>query len=57
MPNEYVLEVKNLKQYYPIKGGVFQRKIGEVKAVDGISFNVKKGETVGLVGESGCGKS
>ena len=57
MPNEYVLEVKNLKQYYPIKGGVFQRKIGEVKAVDDISFNVKKGETVGLVGESGCGKS
>lgn len=57
MSNEYVLEVKDLKQYYPIKGGVFQRKIGEVKAVDGISFNVKKGQTVGLVGESGCGKS
>ncbi|MCJ0952356.1 ABC transporter ATP-binding protein [Mammaliicoccus sciuri] len=57
MSNEYVLEVKNLKQYYPIKGGVFQRKVGEVKAVDGISFNIKAGQTVGLVGESGCGKS
>lgn len=57
MSNDYVLEVKNLKQYYPIKGGVFQRKVGEVKAVDGISFNIKAGQTVGLVGESGCGKS
>ncbi|PNZ37529.1 ABC transporter ATP-binding protein [Staphylococcus lutrae] len=55
--SENVLEVKNLKQYYPIRGGVFQRKIGEVKAVDGISFTIKAGQTVGLVGESGCGKS
>ncbi len=57
MVNENILEVKNLKQYYPIKGGVFQRKVGEVKAVDDISFSIKKGQTVGLVGESGCGKS
>ncbi|EGQ2916747.1 ATP-binding cassette domain-containing protein [Staphylococcus pseudintermedius] len=53
----YILEVNELKQYYPIKGGVFQRKIGEVKAVDGISFVIEPGQTVGLVGESGCGKS
>ncbi|PCF35035.1 peptide ABC transporter substrate-binding protein [Staphylococcus delphini] len=53
----YILEVNDLKQYYPIKGGVFQRKIGEVKAVDGISFVIEPGQTVGLVGESGCGKS
>lgn len=43
MVNENILEVKNLKQYYPIKGGVFQRKVGEVKAVDDISFSIKKG--------------
>lgn len=57
MTESYVLEVKNLKQYYPIKSGVLQRKVGEVKAVDDISFKIKKGQTVGLVGESGCGKS
>ncbi|AVQ33002.1 dipeptide ABC transporter ATP-binding protein [Staphylococcus muscae] len=57
MSNNSILEVKNLKQYYPIKGGVFKRKVGEVKAVDVISFTVKEGQTVGLVGESGCGKS
>jgi oligopeptide/dipeptide ABC transporter ATP-binding protein len=57
MTNETILEVNNLKQYYPIRGGIFQRKIGEVKAVDDISFKIKKGQTVGLVGESGCGKS
>ncbi|MCE5491878.1 ATP-binding cassette domain-containing protein [Staphylococcus pseudintermedius] len=54
---DYILEVNELKQYYPIKGGVFQRKISEVKAVDGISFVIEPGQTVGLVGESGCGKS
>jgi oligopeptide transport system ATP-binding protein len=52
-----LLEVKNLKKYFPITGGVLDRKIGDVKAVDSISFTVRKGETLGLVGESGCGKS
>lgn len=54
---ENLLEVQNLKTYYPIHGGFFKRVIGNVKAVDGISFEIKKGETMGLVGESGCGKS
>ncbi|SFS65312.1 ABC transporter ATP-binding protein [Marininema halotolerans] len=54
---ETLLEVKHLKKYYPIHGGVFGRKIGEVKAVDDVSFTVRKGETLGIVGESGCGKS
>ncbi|QOR34055.1 ABC transporter ATP-binding protein [Clostridium sp. 'deep sea'] len=52
-----LVEVKNLKKYFPITGGVFSKKIGEVKAVDGVSFNINKGEIYGLVGESGCGKS
>lgn len=55
-PNN-LLEIKNLKTYYPVKGGFFKRTIGNVKAVDNISFEIKKGETFGLVGESGCGKS
>src|SRR5690625_1789929 len=52
-----LLEVQNLKKYYPVTAGFFRRKIGDVKAVDGISLTLKKGETFGLVGESGCGKS
>ncbi|MFX1326109.1 MAG: ATP-binding cassette domain-containing protein, partial [Promethearchaeota archaeon] len=52
-----LLEVKDLKVYYPLIGGVLKRQFGSVKAVDGITFNIKTGETVGLVGESGCGKS
>jgi oligopeptide transport system ATP-binding protein len=52
-----LLVVKNLKKYFPIRRGVLQRKVGDVKAVDGISFSIKRGETLGLVGESGCGKS
>ena len=54
---EVLLEVKGLKKYFPITGGLFGKKTGEVKAVDDISFFVKKGETLGIVGESGCGKS
>ena len=57
MAAEEILTVKGLKKYYPVKAGVFQRVVGLVKAVDDISFNINKGETVGLVGESGCGKS
>ncbi|MCD5325523.1 MULTISPECIES: ABC transporter ATP-binding protein [Pontibacillus] len=52
-----LLEVNHLKKYFPITGGIFGKKIGEVKAVDGVSFAVYQGETLGLVGESGCGKS
>ncbi len=54
---DYILEVNNLKQYFPIKDGFFQRVVGYVKAVDGISFKIERGTTMGLVGESGCGKS
>lgn len=54
---ENLLEVRNLKKYYPVTGGFFKRTIGNVKAVDDISFAIRKGETLGLVGESGCGKS
>lgn len=55
--SDVLLEVNNLKKYFPIRSGVFQRTVGHVKAVDGISFKLKRGETIGLVGESGCGKS
>src|SRR5690625_5302010 len=52
-----ILEVKGLKKYFDIQGGIFGKKIGEVKAVDGVSFHVNRGEILGIVGESGCGKS
>ncbi len=55
--NEVLVRVENLKKYFPIRRGVLRRQVGAVQAVDGISFDIKKGETVGLVGESGCGKS
>jgi peptide/nickel transport system ATP-binding protein len=58
MPNHRnLLEVKNLKQYFPIKAGLLQRVVGHVKAVDNVSFTIKRGTTMGLVGESGCGKT
>jgi oligopeptide/dipeptide ABC transporter ATP-binding protein len=52
-----LLEVRNLKKYFPVKKGIFSRKVGDVKAVDGVSFSLERGETLGLVGESGCGKT
>ncbi|MGE3540868.1 MAG: ABC transporter ATP-binding protein [Candidatus Tectimicrobiota bacterium] len=52
-----LLEVKHLKKYFPIKGGVFSKTIGHVYAVDDVNFTLARGETLGLVGESGCGKS
>lgn len=52
-----LIEVKDLKKYYPVQGGIFGRTIGYVKAVDGISFSIEKKKTLGLVGESGCGKT
>ena len=55
--SEYLLEVRNLKKYFPIKGGLLSHTVGQVKAVDGVSFRIKRGTTMGLVGESGCGKS
>ena len=55
--SDVVLSVRNLKTHYPIVGGLFKKVIGQVKAVDGVSFDLHKKETLGLVGESGCGKT
>ena len=55
---DILVDVRNLKVYFPVTAGlIFQRKIADVKAVDGVSFEIRRGETLGLVGESGCGKS
>jgi oligopeptide transport system ATP-binding protein len=56
--DDLLMNVQNLKMYFPVTAGlIFQRKVADVKAVDGLSFEIKRGETLGLVGESGCGKS
>ena len=56
--HENLVEVQNLKMYFPVMSGViFQRKVADIKAVDDVSFNIRRGETLGLVGESGCGKT
>ena len=54
---DVILEVSDLVKHFPVTGGIFSRSVGHVKAVDGISFYVRQGETLGIVGESGCGKS
>ena len=55
--DEVLVEVENLVMYFPVKGGVFQRKVADIKAVDGMSFHIKRGETLGLVGDTACGKT
>src|SRR6185369_12620985 len=52
-----LVEVRDLVKHFPIRGGILQRTINQVKAVDGVSFTIRRGETLGLVGESGCGKT
>ena len=54
---DHLLEVKQLKKYFPIRSGFLRRVVGHVKAVDDVSFHVNRGETLALVGESGCGKT
>ena len=55
--SEYILELENVRKYFPIKGGIIQRTVSYVRAVDRVSFKVRRGETIGIVGESGCGKT
>ncbi len=57
MSDAPVLQVEGLVKHFPIHGGLLQRQVGAVRAVDGVTFSIRRGETLGLVGESGCGKS
>ena len=54
---ENIIDIRKLKKYYPVKGGIFKKHVADVKAVDGIDLTIRKGECLGLVGESGCGKT
>lgn len=55
--NDTILDIKDLKMYFPVTRGLLRRKVADVKAVDGVTFKIRRGETLGLVGESGCGKT
>ena len=57
MSAEYVIEVNDLKKYFPLRDGLFGQQTGQVRAVDGVSFNIRPGTIFGLVGESGSGKT
>jgi ABC-type oligopeptide transport system ATPase subunit len=57
LPDDVLLQVKNLKKYFPVRKGMFRAPVGAIKAVDGVDLTIRKGETISLVGESGCGKS
>ena len=57
LPDERLLEVSDLEKHFPIKQGFLKKEVGQIRAVDGVNFHIKDGETLGLVGESGCGKT